>query len=101
MSNSPSGASIFGTLINRTVWLYTLVVFLLKLTRWIDWSWWSVFMPLVVMYVVAITMLVVGLSLKAASERSRRGSISADAYRAARASDVTPLGQRPQDGVQK
>lgn len=70
--NEDSVAASVGRLISYLIWGYTIIVFLLKLTRWIDWSWWSVFMPLIVMYVLAFILLGLGLSLQAAGNRAKR-----------------------------
>jgi hypothetical protein len=67
--NDDSIASLIGALINRLVWIYTVIVFLLKLTRWVDWSWWTVFAPLFWMYVVGGLLFLLGLGLRSFGER--------------------------------
>lgn len=66
-----SVASLVGALIARLIWIYTAVVFLLKLTRWIDWSWWTVFAPLFWSYVAALALFTLGKTLQAIGGRKR------------------------------
>jgi hypothetical protein len=73
VSATDSTAGLIGALVGRLVWIYTAVVFLLKLTRWIDWSWWSVFAPLFWLNVVALGLWILGHVLQSIGG-SRRNS---------------------------
>lgn len=50
-------------------WLYTFVIFFLKITHWVDWSWWAIVLPLPASYVVSWVLLILADELEEAADR--------------------------------
>jgi len=61
------GIEIFWTIVWRLAFVATIVLFLLKLTRWVDWSWWYVGLPIYIVLAIIGLLFVAGLALRAAA----------------------------------
>jgi hypothetical protein len=62
---------VVATILWRLAWVATAVLFLLKLTRWVDWSWWWVFTPLYIMVALVVTLFALGILLTGLSALGR------------------------------
>lgn len=50
-------------------WFYTIVIFFLKITHWVDWSWWAVILQLPATYLLAGALLVLADAVEESANR--------------------------------
>ena len=60
------GVDLFWTIFWRLAWIATGVLFLLKLTRWVDWSWWYIGTPIYIGLAMIFWLFVIAFTLKGA-----------------------------------
>jgi hypothetical protein len=54
---------LFSAIIARLAFIATVLLFLLKLTRWIDISWWLVPLPIYIVLALVVALFILGLLL--------------------------------------